>query len=197
MFIRYTSSAGIAAATTFGLLLLMQLLVVLDEHALPQLPEIRLPELIEVRQPLPVERKPPRPPRPQPVQPARLNPPPVDTPQAGPRLAPGPISGPIPQRQGLALQPMTDGNLMVLTKVYPAYPPVAERRGLSGWVVLEFTVTEKGTVEDVQVVESSNRVFERPAIEAAEKFRYKPRIVGGRAVAVTGVRHRFTFAMEE
>ena len=67
---------------------------------------------------------------------------------------------------------------------------------LEGWVVVEFDVSGSGTVENVRVIESSHRVFERAAVRAAERFRYRPRVVDGVPQPTRGVRNRFRFEME-
>jgi protein TonB len=47
-------------------------------------------------------------------------------------------------------------------------------------------VTEAGTVEDVQVLESEPvGIFEQAAIKAVYRWRFKPRIVNGQAMAGT------------
>lgn len=43
------------------------------------------------------------------------------------------------------------------------------------------------------VVESTDRVFEQAAVEAAYRFKYRPRVVRGQAVEVPGVRNRISF----
>jgi len=63
-------------------------------------------------------------------------------------------------------------------------------------VILRFTVTASGSVRDIEVVESTTPLFEEPAIEAALKFRYKPRVVSGEPVEVAGVYNRIVFAVE-
>ncbi|MDG1021161.1 MAG: TonB family protein [Emcibacteraceae bacterium] len=50
-----------------------------------------------------------------------------------------------------------------------------------------FTVTANGNVNDVKVIVSSHSGFERNAVRAAEKFKYKPKVVDGIAVEVNGV----------
>ena len=71
--------------------------------------------------------------------------------------------------------------------VAPVYPARAIARQLEGYVVLEFTVTRIGTVRDAFVVTSTNSVFDRPAMEAVYKFKYKPRVVDGEPVEAPGV----------
>ena len=54
-----------------------------------------------------------------------------------------------------------------------------------------------GSVTAVRVVESSDRVFERAALDAAKRFRYKPRVVDGVPQPVSGVRYLFRFEMSD
>jgi protein TonB len=47
------------------------------------------------------------------------------------------------------------------------------------------------------VLESSLPIFEASAVRAVEKFKYRPRIVNGQPVAVTGVMHKVTYEIVE
>lgn len=76
-------------------------------------------------------------------------------------------------------------------KVPPYYPVAAA--GERGSVLVQFTVTETGRTKDLEIIESSNPVFNEPALWAAKQFRYAPRIVGGSPVVVEGVRNKITF----
>jgi protein TonB len=91
---------------------------------------------------------------------------------------------------------IADGDMLPIVKVSPIYPPRAAARGLEGYVVIEYTVSRSGTVRDIVVIESSSSLFEQSALEAATRFKYKPRIVGGEAVAVAGVRTIIRFKLE-
>ena len=91
---------------------------------------------------------------------------------------------------------ITDGEYLPIVKVAPVYPARALNRGLEGYVIVEFTVTETGSTRDAFVVESTSTLFDRAAIEAALKFKYKPRVIDGTPVEVPGVRNRISFAIE-
>lgn len=91
----------------------------------------------------------------------------------------------------------SDGDYLPIVKVAPMYPRRAQERGLSGYVILSFTVTKLGTVANVKVVETSNSIFNRAAIKAALKFKYKPRVVDGDPISVAGVLNKITFEMEK
>ena len=85
-----------------------------------------------------------------------------------------------------------------VVKVAPIYPDRALKEGIEGHVLLEFVVTEAGTVRDVVVLEAEpSDVFERAAIKAALKFKYKPRIVDGKPVETAGVRNRIVFEISD
>ena len=51
------------------------------------------------------------------------------------------------------------------------FPPQALRLGLSGDVLVEFTVSPSGAIINIGVVKSTNRVFNDAATEAVAKFR--------------------------
>ncbi len=96
--------------------------------------------------------------------------------------------------QGFSLG-ISEGEYLPLVKVSPAYPPRALARGIEGWVMLEYTITEQGTVKDIRVVDSkpNNKIFHHSALEAAARWKYKPRIIAGKPVVVHGVKHKVTF----
>ena len=92
---------------------------------------------------------------------------------------------------------MGDGDFLPIVKVAPLYPRRAQSRGLEGQCLIEFTVTETGSVKDAFVVDCTSSLFQRASINAALKFKYKPRITDGVAIEVTGVQHIITFEIED
>ena len=78
----------------------------------------------------------------------------------------------------------------------PTYPRTAERLGLEGHVVVEYTVSRTGEARDVVVVEASQELFEGAALAAAREFRFVPRIVDGQPVDVPGARTTIRFLLE-
>ena len=56
------------------------------------------------------------------------------------------------------------------------------RAGINGEVVVEFIINSNGDVTQTQVVRSSHREFEVPAMQAVQKWKFKPGRKGGRAV---------------
>jgi protein TonB len=92
----------------------------------------------------------------------------------------------------------SDGEYLPIVKVQPRYPQRALSRGIEGYVIVEFTVTANGSVRDPVVVEADPQgMFDRAAMDAALKFKYKPRVIDGAAVEVPGVRNKISFALEK
>ena len=91
-----------------------------------------------------------------------------------------------------------DGEYLPIVKVAPQYPRRAAQRGIEGYVVVEFDVTTLGTVANARVIESDPpNIFNRAAISAANKFKYKPKMVNGKAVEVKGVRNLIRFELDK
>lgn len=91
-----------------------------------------------------------------------------------------------------------DGDYLPIVKPQPVYPRRAQERGISGHVLVEFTVTETGSVEDVVVILAEPPgYFERAAIRAAEKFKYKPKVINGEPQRTAGVQNDIIFEMED
>ena len=77
-----------------------------------------------------------------------------------------------------------EDEVVALLKLPPEYPRKAARAGKEGWVKLEFTITRDGNVTDASVVDARpRRVFNRAALRAIRKWRFKPKIKGGKPVA--------------
>lgn len=92
---------------------------------------------------------------------------------------------------------IAEGDYLPIVRVAPVYPARALSRGLEGHVDLSFTVTTTGTVRDVIILFSTSSLFERAASRAVLKFKYKPRVVDGVPVDVSGVKTRITFLIED
>ena len=68
--------------------------------------------------------------------------------------------------------------------------------GKEGYVVFSFTINEIGGVEDIKVLEAKpKRVFNKEAKRALRKWKYKPKIVDGKAQRRIGLTVRIDFKM--
>ena len=91
-----------------------------------------------------------------------------------------------------------DGEYLPIVKVAPIYPRRAQTRGISGYCIVEYTVTKTGSIRDPQAVDCQpSGVFESASVRAAEKFKYKPRVVDGEPIEVAGVQNKFTYELEQ
>jgi protein TonB len=76
-----------------------------------------------------------------------------------------------------------EGDIIPIVVIRPMYPRDAAMKGQEGWVKVEFTITAIGTVKNPRVIDSKPpRVFNREAIRAILKWKFKPRVVDGVAV---------------
>ncbi|SHF87160.1 outer membrane transport energization protein TonB (TC 2.C.1.1.1) [Microbulbifer donghaiensis] len=88
-------------------------------------------------------------------------------------------------------------------KPAPRYPSAALRRGVEGYVVVEFTITETGGVRDARAVAGYDSagnptdIFNRSAVAAAARFKYQPQLEDGVPVERHGVRNRITYKIAQ
>ena len=198
---RYVISIVIGSIVTVSLLFIMQLLIVTGKQALTDPRERHKLEFVRVKrnENLNVEEivpeKPPKPPETPPETPPQdldnVNP---DTPKIN--VAPPQVSAST-DIGGPGGMNIAEGDYLPIVRVAPVYPARALSRGLEGFVDLQFTVTTAGTVKAPVVIQSTSSLFERAAIRAVLKFKYKPRVVDGQAIEVPGVQNKFTYEIQE
>ena len=63
-------------------------------------------------------------------------------------------------------------------RVEPSFPPQAIRQGLNGRVIAWVHVAPAGNVTQVEVRQSTNRVFDREVIRALSQWKFNPEPVG-------------------
>ena len=76
-----------------------------------------------------------------------------------------------------------NGEETPLVRINPEYPIKARLKGIEGSVKLSFNISRAGTPFDVEVIEANPpRVFNRAARRAVMRWKYRPRMVDGKAV---------------
>lgn len=91
-----------------------------------------------------------------------------------------------------------DGDATPIVRIEPQYPIAAARDGKEGWVQLSFTINELGGVDDVSVIKAEpKRLFDREAIRALKKWKYKPKIVDGKPLKQPGMTVQLDFTLEK
>lgn len=197
----------LAGLVTLGLLAGMAGLVGATDD--PGLPPTRPPRRAALRlldrrphleEPAPRPRLPPRPPPPEAPPPPPAPAPrraqttrqeaPLPAASAGPRLdLPLDLGGGVTLPTGLqgegCCRPVTREEPPVpVLRVPPRYPPRARRGGIEGWIRVAFTVNTQGDVDDVEVLDAQPpKTWDAVAREAVRRWRFRPRMVDGEAVA--------------
>lgn len=91
-----------------------------------------------------------------------------------------------------------DSSEMPLVRIEPQYPRKAAMSGKEGWVQLKFDVTETGSVDNVSVVKSQpRRLFDQAAKRALLKWKYKPKLVDGKAKRRSGLVVQLDFKLRQ
>lgn len=196
---RYLIAGVLGVVTTLALLLLMHTLIAttdaeLDEGKAIKIADITMPETqIETR----VKEQ-----KPEKVDEPEEPPPPLDTPQLefDTKLSVNMAASP---KQEVKIQSglggvASDGEYLPIVKVAAVYPRRAQTRGITGYCIVEYTVTTTGATRDPTPVDCQPQgVFEDASVKAALKFKYKPRVIDGSPVEVAGVRNRFLYELED
>ena len=92
----------------------------------------------------------------------------------------------------------SDGEYLPIIESKSAVPTCLGSQGIEGYVLLEYIVTKTGAVRDPVVIEAKPPgIFNRAAINAALKYKYKPKVVNGEPIDVAGVKTRITFEMAD
>ncbi|MCP4573662.1 MAG: TonB family protein [bacterium] len=200
--VRYLAATVIGALVTLGVLFTMHTLIATPQSKLDESGQRHFVDFVRVQREETVERKDRR--RDKPTAPE--NPPPeavqprVDTVEDT-RMEVSVPTAPMDVGVEMSVANLglvaSDGDYLPIVKIAPVYPPVAQSRGIEGHCLVEYTVTTAGTVKDVIVVESDPKgIFDRVSIQAALKFKYRPRVVNGEPIEVRGVRNLFRYELE-
>ena len=90
-----------------------------------------------------------------------------------------------------------DSPLIPLVKIPPIYPIRASRRGIEGFVIVQFLVTKNGEVERIKIIEAHpKKIFDQNVIHCVSQWIFKPGTVEGIPVA-TLTRTTIRFKLEK
>ncbi len=199
MVVRYAIGVGLGALITFLLFLIMQAVISNDEAKIDEGVKGRLLDMVRLTEDEEIQTKQRKPkPPPPPDEP----PPDMPKPQfESSDVSTGVDIGAVDINVDLNIGGggfSSDGEYLPIVKVAPVYPRRAQTRGIEGYVLLEFIVTKTGAVRNPMIIESKPPgIFDRAAINAALKFKYKPKVVNGEAIDVAGVKNRITFELSD
>ena len=200
--VRYIFALILALATTFIILWSMQTLIAGGNNVMSEPAKGNVLDFIRLKKEQAItkkDRKPRKPPEP------KEPPPPLNQPQmqqANPNANAistnftADVQANVALSGGLNLS-TGDGDYLPIVKVAPIYPRRAQSRGIQGYVIVEFTVSKSGSVINPKVIEAKPEgVFDQAAMNAALKFKYKPRVVDGVAMSVAGVQNKISFEID-
>jgi len=93
----------------------------------------------------------------------------------------------IPAAEPVAVQgPIVDNEVIPIVRIQPRYPRKAARRNIEGSVTVSFTITKDGRVRDARVLKATPEgVFDKEALKAILKWKFKPKMLNGEAVERT------------
>ena len=87
-----------------------------------------------------------------------------------------------------------DRSAVPIVRIPPEFPFHAKT---GGWVLVEFDITLAGSVQNAVVVDSEpGRIFDRSALKAIQKWKYRPKIVNGEPVFQYGMQQKITYEFE-
>ena len=191
----------LAVLVTVALLWVMRFLITTGDDTLAPSEPFRSIDIVRVeREPAPIRRRRLEPlpaPSPPPEVPATNN---VDPTAPTVIAIPGAIP---PATEVIELDPTGfnngDGEIMMVMAVSPGFPMGARIRGVEGYCTVQFTVTQTGAVRDPVIVEDqcTSSLFHSASINAASKTKFKPRMIDGQPIEVTGWKIRYRFELSD
>lgn len=204
---RILTGLGVGSVIAFVLFAIMSLLIKSDlkvpaESSTPAIVINTIPEETEIEEKI---RTPPEPPE------VLKEPPPVETiadsdpdkPQLKDidiklaAIEPGLVGGEYVSGHGKR-GGMSDGDAVPMVVIQPNYPRKALTEGIEGWVKFKFTIAPDGTPKNIELVEAKpRRIFETAAKKAIYKWKFKPRIIDGKAVEQTNMTYTLNFRLSE
>ncbi len=196
----YPLLLAVALLITWSLFFLVYRLTVFEGAAEVGEPKVFPIDFVEVARELPEEPEPlPEKPKPQaarpqipsiqkfspPIQPAHLS-------------ADGALLSNLTGLLTGLPEPGIGGEATPIVRVSPIYPVSAASRGVEGRVRIVFAINEEGWVESPEVIESEpSAIFNRSALRAVSKWRYRPQITDGRAQRREGVEVIIEFRLDQ
>jgi len=95
---------------------------------------------------------------------------------------------------GPAVITVSDRDVQPLVRIAPIMPPRAEK---SGHCKVRFNVSAEGAPYDVTATYCTQSLFERATIKSVAKWKYNPKIVNGRPVAMIGVENKVSYRLTD
>ena len=102
-----------------------------------------------------------------------------------------------PDNTGLKID-LGGGNLVKQVMIAPTYPRHALRNGTEGYVDIAYDVTAFGGTENITVLYAEPEgVFERAALAAVARWKFRPQMIDNEPVPTQGLKERVRFTIEK
>ncbi len=93
---------------------------------------------------------------------------------------------------------LTDGDAVPLVVIQPNYPRKPAIDGIEGWVKFKFTISADGTPKDIQIIDAyPKKTFERSAKKVIYKWKFKPKVIDGKAVEQHNMIYTMNFELSD
>ena len=90
-----------------------------------------------------------------------------------------------------------EGGAAPMFIMQPQYPVFEDGQKPQGWVLLEFTVTKSGRLQDIKILESlPTKLFDDVTLAVAPEWRFRPKILAGKRTTQTKSRARLVFKQD-
>ena len=89
---------------------------------------------------------------------------------------------------------VSDRDPQPLVRIAPIMPPRAEK---SGHCRVRFDVSAEGAPFNVQATYCTQSLFERATVKSVQRWKFNPKIVNGRPVAMRGVENRVSYRLTD
>lgn len=189
-------SAVLGIIISLALFWLMQMMISNNQQGFKKTENVQMTEFVRLKrdtklqtkdrkipdQPPPPEKRPPPPKmQMQQVHVTQNNAPQMDMPNLDIPIQTNAFSGSLISGVQMGVGGISTG-LIPLHRVPPIYPMRAAKRKIEGWVKVKFTITKEGTVKDPVVVEAHpGKTFNRAALKAIRRWKFKPQMIAGEA----------------
>ena len=201
--VRLATGIVLGLVVTAGLFWMMQYLIDTADRELNEGTAGHLLDFVRLKRNEDIERRQLKPKKPPPPDTPPPQPPTPQLEDLNPNaekiaISAVPVETDIEMSGGFSLG-VGEGDYLPIVKVAPIYPQRALSRGIEGFCVVQYTVTRQGTIRDPVVIENmcTSSLFQNASLQAAQKFKYKPRVIDGQAVEVPGVQNKFTYEITE
>ncbi len=189
-------SAVLGIIISLALFWLMQMMISNNQQGFKKTENVQMTEFVRLKrdtklqtkdrkipdEPPPPEKRPPPPKmQMQQVHVTHNNAPQMDMPNLDIPLQTNAFSGSLISGVQMGVGGISTG-LIPLHRVPAIYPMRAAKRKIEGWVKVKFTITKEGTVKDAVVVEAHpGKTFNRAALKAIRRWKFKPQMIAGEA----------------